>query len=107
MDDIDFGFEGEHLADALMAGVNFNEISEGWVLGTLLESPETIKELLADKAFPMTKDQVEQIYRELLSDQIITEDYLVRDLSDAEYTEDHVVEMLRMTFTRMLDERHS
>lgn len=106
MEEMDFGFEGEQLADALMAGVDFNQITEGWVLGTLLESPENIKELLADKTFPMTKDQIEHFYLELLSDQIITENYLIRDLSDTEYTEDHVIEMLRMTFTRMLDERH-
>lgn len=104
MDELDLGFEGEQLADALMAGVDFNQITEGWVLGSLLESPENIKELLVGKSFPMNKQQVEGVYMELLSEQLISEKFLVRDLGEAEYSEDHVVEMLRMTFTRMLED---
>src|SRR5574343_353980 len=106
MDEMDFGFEGEALADALLEGVDFNQLTEGWVLGTLLEDPENIRELLLTKSFPMLKPQVEHLYIELLSDQIITEEYLRSDLPEIEYSIDHVIELLQGTFRQMLSDRH-
>jgi hypothetical protein len=106
MDDFDFGFEGEALADALLEGVDFNQLTEGWVLGTLVESPETIRDLLTGKTFPMSKEQVELLYLELLSDELITEDYLIKDLPEGEYSIDHVIEMMTSTFSKMLSDRH-
>ena len=106
MDDMDFGFEGEALADALLEGVDFNQLTEGWVLGTLLEDPENIRELLSSKTFPLNKSEVEELYLELLSDQLITEEYLRSDLPETEYSIDHVTELLQGTFREMLSNRH-
>ncbi len=106
MEESDFGFEGDALADALLEGVDFNQLTEGWVLGTLLENPENIRELLSEKPFPMSKQQVEQVYLELLQDQLITEEYLPKDLPECEYSIDHIIEMLTSTFAKMLSDRH-
>ena len=99
----DIGIHGEEVADALFEGIDLNNISQAVILGSLLESPENIKDLLIGKEFPMSRDQVLALFFELEEEGLISNECMIHDLSDGEYSIEQVIEMLNITFTRMLN----
>ncbi|OMJ91571.1 hypothetical protein SteCoe_5823 [Stentor coeruleus] len=96
------GIWGEDIADALFAGVDLSNLSNDLVVSSLLESPEYIEELLAGKTFPMTRNQVINLFQEYETEKLIPKEFTIKNLSEGSYTIDQVTEMLNNTFVRML-----
>ncbi|OMJ79168.1 hypothetical protein SteCoe_20868 [Stentor coeruleus] len=96
------GIWGEDIADALFAGVDLSHLSNDLIASSLLESPEYIEELLAEKVFPMTKDQVINLFQEYETEKLIPKEFTIKNLSEGNYSIEQVTEMLNNTFARML-----
>ncbi|OMJ77310.1 hypothetical protein SteCoe_23136 [Stentor coeruleus] len=95
---------GEDVADALFAGIDLEELSHDIILNSLLESPENIRELLSGKIFPMSRDQVLDLFREFETEGLISQEFSIKNLNDGEYNIDQVTEMLNLMFTRILQQ---
>jgi hypothetical protein len=103
MENEDFGVCGDDIADALFEGIDLNHLAQDLILGSLLESPENLKELTAGKNFPMNQDSVLIFFMELQSEGIINEKFAIKELPEGEYSEDQVLEILNNTLSRMVN----
>lgn len=104
MEKIVLGISGEDVADALFAGVDLEELSHDIIINSLLETPENMRELLTGKDFPMSRNQVLDLFREFETEGLIPQEFSVKNLSDGEYSIDQVTEMLNLAFTRILQQ---
>ena len=103
MDSEEIGIHEDEVAYALFEGVDFSNISQAMVLGSFLESPEDLMELVADNIFPMNRDQVLAFLFELQEDGLISEEYINKDIADGEYFREQVIDILITAFTRILN----
>lgn len=99
----EFGIRGDDVADALFEGMDLSHLSQAVVLGSLIESPENIREMIADHEFPMSRDKVVALFYELKEDGLMSEEFMIQDLPDKEYSNEQVIEILNGIFIRMLE----
>ncbi|OMJ87269.1 hypothetical protein SteCoe_11037 [Stentor coeruleus] len=104
MDKNALGISGEDAADALFGEIDLEELSNDVIINSLLETPENMKEFLTGKDFPMSKEQVLDLFREFETEGLISQGFSIKNLSDGEYSIDQVTEMLKLTFTRILQQ---
>ena len=102
MDTDELGIHGDEVADALFAGVDLSNISQSVILESLLESPEDLMDLVSDKKFPMNRDEVLAFFFELQEDGLISEEFMIKEITEGDYSKEQVLEMLITTFNRML-----
>ena len=77
-----YGIHGEEIADALFGGIDLNDISHEAILGSLVDSPENIKELIQDKVFPMDQNEVLSLFIEFVEGGLVDEKFMKKALQN-------------------------
>lgn len=101
MENKEKGLVGEDFADALFEGVDLNHISQDFIIDSLLESPESLSELVSDKEFPLNKENVLALFFEFEEQGLLASEFVIRDLAEGQYSREQVLEMLHISFSRM------